>query len=206
MSTGKPAPNPWSMKWIVLAIAVFVAGYTVVNLFFRKPGRGYRPYQDAQDRATTARLLSAGWHKAPVELRRPVEAAARESTPAAVSRGVVGLGPDFEPNFAEKPRLVASIDRVVAPASVVRGEDYRVYFTASLPDLKGPLGEVTLYRRERELVLVPALEALPGSRLMSRWNDANYVAALGTAGLPPGRYTVRLVARGPAATWSFTVK
>jgi len=40
------------MKWVVVAIVVFVAGYTVVNLLFRKPGRAYRPYQDAQDRAT----------------------------------------------------------------------------------------------------------------------------------------------------------
>jgi hypothetical protein len=28
----RPPPKPWSMKWIVLAIAVFIAGYTVVNI------------------------------------------------------------------------------------------------------------------------------------------------------------------------------
>lgn len=194
------------MKWIILAIVVFVAGYTVVNLFFRKPGRGYRPYQDAQDRATTARLLAAGWHKVPVDLRRPVEKPAPGDTPAAVSRGAVGLGLDFEPNFAEKPKLVASIDRVVAPAAVARGDSYGFFFTASLADLKGQLGELTLYQREHELILVPAVESLPGTQLMSRWNDSTYAAAFATTALAPGRYTVRLVARGPAATWSFTVK
>jgi hypothetical protein len=206
MSAGKSAPKPWPMKWIVLAIVLFVAGYTVVNLFFRKPGRGYRPYQDAQDRATTARLLAADWHKVPVDLRRPVEKPAPADTPAAVSRGAVGLGLDFEPNFAEKPKLIASIDRVVAPAAVNRGESYGFFFTASLADLKGQLGELTLYQRERELILVPAIESLPGSQLMSRWNDSTYAAAFATSALAPGRYSVRLVARGPAATWSFTVK
>jgi hypothetical protein len=194
------------MKWIIVAIVVFVAGYTVVNLIFRKPGRGYRPYQDAQDRATTARLLAAGWHKVPVDLRRPVEKPAVAGSPATVGHGAVGLGLDFEPNFAEKPKLIASIDRVVAPASVRRGESYDFHFTASLADLKGQLGELTLYQREHELILVPAVESLPGTQLMSRWNDAAYAAAFATTELAPGRYTVRLVARGPAATWSFTVK
>lgn len=194
------------MKWIVVAILLFVAGYTVVNLYFRKEGPAYRPYQDAQDRATTARLLAAGWHKLPVDTRRPVESPAPAETPAAVSRGAVGLGLDFEPNFAEKPVLAASIDKVVAPPAVARGTDYSLYFTASLADLKGQLGGVTLYRRGQELVLVPAVEDLPDAQLMSRWKDSTYAATFPTTALPPGRYTVRLVARGPAATWSFTVK
>jgi len=58
------------MKWIVVAIVIFVIGYTIVNVFFRKAGRAYRPYQDAQDRATTARLVAAGWQKIPVDIRR----------------------------------------------------------------------------------------------------------------------------------------
>lgn len=194
------------MKWIIVAILVFVAGYTAVNLYFRKPGRAYRPYQDANDRATTARLLAAGWHKLPLTERRPVEKAASDHTLAAIAHGAVGLGLDFAPNFAEPPKLVASIDRVVAPADVVHGFDYSFFFTASLPDLKGQMGELTLYRRDHELVLVPEIEKLPGQQLMSRWNDSTYAATFATASLPPGRYSVRIVARGPAATWSFTIK
>src|SRR6187551_364454 len=69
----KPTPKPWSMKWIIVAIVIFVVGYTAVNFFYRKKGPAYRPYQDAQDRATTSRLLAAGWHKIPIETRRPME-------------------------------------------------------------------------------------------------------------------------------------
>jgi hypothetical protein len=193
------------MKWIVLAIVIFAVGYTAVNLYFRKPGHAYRPYQDAQDRATTARLLEAGWHKLPLDHRRPTEAAGDGVTPAVITQGAVGLGVDFDPHFAEKPQLVASIDRVTAPASIAQGQAYSLYFTASLADLKGQLGDLNLYRRENELVLVPSIEKLPDQELLSRWNDSSYSATFSTATLPPGRYTARIVAQGPAATWSFTV-
>ncbi|HVT74305.1 MAG TPA: hypothetical protein VHD61_14305 [Lacunisphaera sp.] len=201
----RPPPKPWPMKYVVVAILVFVVIYTWVNLRYRKPGPGYRPYQDAQDRATVARLLAAGWHKMPVALERPIEAPALDGAPAAVARDFPGLG-DLDQKFAEKPRLFASIDRVVSPASVRRGAEYTVYFTASVADLKEEMGELALFRRDRELVLLPTTEHLPGRDLRSRWNDSNYTARFSTADLAPGRYEARLVARGRAATWSFTVK
>jgi hypothetical protein len=194
------------MKWIVVAIAVFVTGYTLVNIYFRKPGRGFRPYEDMNNRATTARLLAAGWQKMPVDTRRPVERPSAEDIPAAVTRDTAGLGPDLESKFAEKPKLLATIDRVVSPASVAHGSDYAAYFIASLPDLKVQFGDLTLYRKGNELVLIPTTEPLPGRELKSRWNDSTYWVSFPTAGLPPGRYQVRIVAKGPAATWSFNVK
>jgi hypothetical protein len=193
------------MKWIVVAIVVFVVGYTVVNLYFRKPGQAYRPYQDAQDRATTARLLNAGWHKLSVEICRPVEKPAVDH-PASVSRAAVGLGADLTPNFAETPKLLASIDKVVAPGAVARASEYTAYFTASLTNQKAQLGELTLYRKGNELVFIPTSEALPGKDLMSRWKDDTYCLTLPTTSLEPGEYHARLVAKGPAATWSFVVK
>ena len=90
--TARPTPKPWPMKWIVVAIVVFAAGYTAVNFYFRKPGKAYRPYQDAQDRATTARLLNAGWQRVPLTTRRPMEKAATERPSATISRAAVGLG------------------------------------------------------------------------------------------------------------------
>lgn len=194
------------MKWIVAAIIVFIVGYTAVNLYFRKAGHPYRPYQDAQDRATIARLLAAGWQKMPVDARRPVEKPAVDDAPAAVTRAAAGLGPDLAPQFAEPPRLLATIDKVVAPAFVPRGAAYTAYFTASLASQKAQLGELALYRHGSELVLVPSTEALPGKELMSRWTDSTYGVNFSTANLPPGRYRMRIVARGPAAEWSFTVR
>jgi len=194
------------MKWVVAAIIVFVVGYTAVNIYFRKPGRGFRPYEDMNNRATTARLLAAGWQKMPVDTRRPAENPTPGDGQAFVSRDLPGLGADLEAKFAEKPKLLASIDKVVSPAAIMRGGDYSAYFTASLSDLKGQVGEVSLYRKGNELVVVPTTEPLPGSGLKSRWTDSTYWMSFSTAGLPPGQYQVRIVAKGPAMTWSFSVK
>ena len=206
MTSARPTPKPWPMKWIVVAIVIFVVGYTAVNFWFRKPGKTYRPYQDAQDRATVARLLAAGWQKMPVDTRRPIEKPATDDTPAAVTREFPGLGVDLADKFAEKPRLLATIDKVTAPAGVSHGDDYSLYFTASLSDLKAQVGELTLFRHGSELVLIPTLEGLPGKELMSRWNDSSYSATFSTTSLPTGRYSARIVAQGPAAAWSFTVR
>ena len=202
----RPPQKPWSMKWIVLAIAVFVVGYTLVNLYFRKPGRGFRPYEDMNSRATTARLLAAGWQKMPVDARRPVEKPPIDDVPAAVTRESTGLGPDLEAKFAERPSLLASIDRVVAPATITRGDEYSAYFTATLPSQKAQVGDLALYRRGNELVLIPSTERLPGKDLMSRWDDSTYCVNISTTSLPPGRYQVRIVSKGPAAAWSFTIR
>ena len=194
------------MKYIVAVIVIFIVGYTLVNVYYRKPGPGYRPYQDAQDRATTARLLAAGWQKVTVDARRPAERPAVDDTPAAVTRDFPGLGADLESKFATKPRLLASIDKVVSPAAVAKGRNYAAYFTASLTDLKEQVGELTLYRKRNELVLIPSTEPLPGKELKSRWNDSTYWVSFPTTNLPTGRYQMRIVAQGRAAAWSFTVK
>ncbi len=202
----RPSPKPWPMKWIVVAIIVFVIGYTAINLYFRKPGRAYRPYQDSQDRATVTRLLAAGWQKLPVDTRRPVEKASADEAPATPTRDYLGIGPDLESKFAEKPKLLATIDKVVPPGSVAQGHDYSLYFTGSLSDLKAQVGELTLYRKGNELVLIPSIEPLPGTDLRSRWNDSNYWVSFPTTNLPAGRYEMRIVAKGPALVWSFTIR
>jgi hypothetical protein len=193
------------MKWVVAAIAVFIAGYTLINLYYRKPGSGHRPYEEAGRRFTAAKLQQAGWERLPVETRRPVEKAPAGDA-AAVTRGALGLGLDLGACFAEPPPLLASIDRVAAPAAVARGADYTAYFTGRVPDQQLQLAEIQLYRHDHELVLVPNVEHLPGQQLLSRWPDADYCASFSTQGLPPGRYEVRVVARGPAAVWSLIVK
>jgi len=193
------------MKWIIAAIIAFVIIYTAVNLYYRKPGPAYRPYQDAQDRATVARLLAAGWQKLTVTTRRPIEKMSANG-PAPLHRSALGLGADFEPNFAERPKLLATIDQVSAPAEVIHEQDYTIFFTASLTDLKAQVGDTALYHKGYALVLVPTAETLPGKELRSRWPDSNYAVTFSTTTLPPGRYEIRLVAKGPALAWSFIVK
>ncbi|MDP1580298.1 MAG: hypothetical protein Q8M02_08470 [Candidatus Didemnitutus sp.] len=193
------------MKWIVIAIVVFVVGYTLVNIYYRKPGRAFRPYEDMNNRATTVRLLSGGWQKLPVDVIRPTEKPGLGLT-ASVTRGANGLGAELEAAFAENPVLLRSIDRVIAPDRVERGADYLIHFSATLSDQHLQLGRIEALLRGQEIVLVPFLEKLPGHNLLSRWPDAEYLAELETMRLAPGRYTVRFAAAGPSAQWSFEVR
>lgn len=199
-------PKPWPLKWVVLAIVVSLALYTFITLSYRKPGPPYRPYQDAQDRATTTRLLAGGWSRIPVTLSRPVELAALPGGPAAVTRGGTGLGAEFDAAFAEKPPLLAAVGRVVAPAEITRGQEYRAHFRGTLADQHTQLGGVALYRRGHELVLIPTTERLPDQGLLSRWTETAYQLSFPTESLPPGRYQARLTAQGAAAAWSFSVR
>lgn len=202
--TRRPTRKPWSMKWVVAAIVIFVVGYTIINVVYRKKGPAYRPYQDAQNRATTARLVAAGWQKIAVDTRRPAEKP-DIAQPAATHRDYLGVGPDLDSKFAEKPKLLATIDRVTAPSAVIQGMNYTLYFTASLSELNAQLGEMALYRKANQLVLIPTIESLPGKELMSRWNDSNYWVSFPTTGLPPGDYEMRIVAQGPALVWNFKI-
>ena len=202
----RPPPKPWPMKWVVAVILVFVVGYTLVNIFFRKPGQPHRPYEDMNNRVTNRRLLDAGWQRLALDTRRPAENPQGIGATADVRRGASGLGVEFVQAFAVAPKLPAAIDRVTAPASIAQGVDCTVYFTASLGDQKKQIGDITLYRRRQELVFLAELEALPGTGLLSRWNDANYWLSFPTLDLPPGRYTARLLAQGPAALWEFEVR
>ncbi len=193
------------MKWVALAIVVFVAGYTLVNLRYRKPGPAFRPYEDMNSRATTVRLLAAGWQKLPAEVARPLERPG-PGLHATVRRGAPGLGAELAAAFAAPPELAAGVDRAFAAESVARGEPYRVHFAASLADQRLQLGRVEALHRGGELVLIPTLERLPGDKLLSRWNDADYLATVPTERLAPGTYTVRLAARGPALEWTLVVR
>lgn len=193
------------MKWVVLAIVVFVAGYTLVNIYFRKPGRAFRPYEDMNKRATTARLLAGGWQKLPVEISRPVDKP-RLGLTATTTRAAAGIGADLEAAFAEKPVLLATIERVTAPSHVDRGTAYAVHFSATLGDQHLQVGRIEALLRGQEIMLIPALERLPGNSLLSRWKDADYQASFPTERLAPGRYTVRLAAKGPAVAWTVDVQ
>lgn len=206
MSADRRPPRPWPLRWVVLVVVVFIAGYTFVNLRYRKPGPAFRPAEDMNSRATTVRLLAAGWRKLPAEVSRPLERPAPGASEVALRRGASGLGTELAAAFAEAPTLVSGVDRARAAGTVARGEPYRIHFTARLGDQRLQLGHVEALHRDAELVLIPTLERLPGPDLLSRWPDADYLASVPTERLPPGTYTVRLASRGPALEWTLLVR
>src|ERR1035438_10582663 len=73
MSAARKDRSPWPMRWIVLAIVLFVPVYTWLTLHYRRPGPAFRPYQDMRDRADVVRLLKAGYKRVAIDARRPSE-------------------------------------------------------------------------------------------------------------------------------------
>ncbi|MDD3180369.1 MAG: hypothetical protein PHQ04_08460 [Opitutaceae bacterium] len=194
------------MKWIAVSIVAFVVCYTLINFYYRKSGKAFEPHEDLANRATTARLLKAGWNRIPVTTNRPADHIARLKTaPAAISRAQPGLPAELATVLGEPPRLLATIGQVVAPAEISRGTDYAAVFQCRAPDLKAQLGGVSLYRKRGVLILIPSIELMPG-KLLGRSQEGTYCLNFPTRSLPPGRYTAHLVALGPAARWEIRVK
>ena len=75
--------KPWPMRWIVLAILLFIVPYTYVTLEYRKPNKAFEPYADMKEQANVHRLLDAGYKRVSVRAERPFPAL----SPAEITRG-----------------------------------------------------------------------------------------------------------------------
>lgn len=201
----KEQRRPWPMKWVVLAILVFVVGYTLVMVFFRKPGRAYRPYQDSVDRATVARLLDSGFQRFALETERPADPGRLQvlnGAPAArFATAPGGLSSELDAAILEKPLLAASYASLSAPASGSAAKPYALLFDANLSDNKRVVSGVLLYRRQQEVFIVPVFERL-GGELQARWRESVVLARIPAGSLPAGRYQMTLVGEKNSLTWT----
>ena len=192
------------MKWIVVAILAVIVPYTYLTLRYRKPGPAFQPYQDMQNRANVARLLSAGYQRIPLPAQRPVDPLPVSlSAPIAAAAG--GLPAELRATLVHAPLLPADITHVVAPLNVGAAEAYAFRFACTLPDQKRQLAGADLYVKGTELIVAPDYEKLSGD-LAARSHD-NVVQLTVPAGtLKPGRYSVTVVGERSSQAWSFEVR
>ncbi len=195
------------MKWIVLSIVIFVVGYTFVTLHYRKSDKSFEPYQDLKDKANTGRLLSAGFQRFALGFSRPTDpgrtgAAGRGA--AAIATGPGGLPSDLTQALIDQPLLPVSIDSVTAAASASAAEPYLIQFTATLADMKQQPAGGLLYRREKELIVIPTSEKLTGT-LLARDAAATVLLTLPAGSLPAGQYRVTVAGSRTARTWTLQV-
>jgi len=206
---GKPSPRPWSMKWVILAIALFIVGYTLVMLKYRKPNAPYRPYQDNVDRATVTRLLAAGYQRSTLPVVRPADpskALVLGGGSAANVQGVFGgLPSELDYALVEKPLLAESYATCTAPAVIAAGQDYGILFNAQLPDNDRVISEVMVFRKEQDLLLIPLLEKL-GGKLQARWRETTVLLQLPGTQFPAGKYHVVLIGSKNSRAWDFSVR
>jgi hypothetical protein len=191
------------MKWIVLAIVLFVPAYTWLTLHYRRPGPAFRPYQDMRDRADVVRLLKAGYKRIAIDARRPAEAV--PETGLATSTAPGGLPPELGRTLVESPLLPLEIASVSAASVAVSGIDYPIGLAYTLPDNKRQLSGAHLYERDGEIVIVADFERLGGG-LLSRTREGYALLTLPPGSLKPGTYRVTVVGERTSKSWTLRVR
>ena len=198
------------MKWVILAIAVFIIGYTWVMVKYRKPNPAYRPYQDSVNQATVTRLLASGYQRLTLSVDRPADITrslvlAEGAMAAMALKTPGGLSKELDYALVEKPLLADDFDKLTAPATARQAEDYRVMVTANLQDNQRLISTALLFRKEGELTILPIFEPLHG-KLETRWKDCSFILTIPAGTLPAGDYEAVLIGGKDSRKWSFTVR
>ena len=208
MTAPSPLNKTLPLRWVGIAIVVFIVAYTFLRLYFGKPGKPFEPYRDLGERAGIQHLTAMGYERIPVDLERPAEIMpATGFSPAIgeVDNASGGLPADLDASLAAKPSLPATITGVTAPREIAAPGTYAVQFTCAQPDYRTQVDDALIFRRESQLFLLPDFRK-PGGQLLVRSKESVVVARFSTRGLPPGRYTVTLCGRSNSKTWQFVVK
>jgi len=203
-----PERKPWPMKWVAVAILVCLVPYTFLTLYYRKPGRAFRPYEDTRNRINNSRLLSAGYQRIALNTELPAEPGKLGGLvlggPAASEASTGGLPGDLGEALIDRPLLPVTIETVTAAATISAVQSYGIQFTCTLPDNKEQLADAHLYHREGSLVVVPSFEKLGGG-LLSRTKESTVLVNVPAGTLKPGRYVVTLVGGRSSRQWTLQV-
>ncbi len=193
--------KPWSIRWIVLAIVVFIIGYTFLTLHYRKPGKAYQPAEDMKNRATTARLIKAGYQRVQLTAQLPADPVAPAN---AGLQAPGGLPEDLRSTLIAVPLLPADIVAVNAPLSASASQPFTIHFRCVVPDEKRQVAGADMYVRADEIIVAPRFDKLTGG-LTTR--SAGYVVSLDVpaATLKPGHYRITLVGERMSRVWDMNV-
>jgi len=191
------------MKWIALTIVLGIAVYTWLTLEFRKPEPPNEPWNDQRARAEIAKLTAQGWDKREVPFEPVVE--------FPDSRGNVTLGPPMpivallRDQTLDPWHLPIGVTGSMAPGEWSAGQPYTAYLDLELDTDRMQIGGFTVFRKASHVVLVPRWERVPGD-LIVRNRTARGRLLFNPGDVPPGSYTVTIVAIKSCATWHLEVR
>jgi hypothetical protein len=190
------------MKWIVLAIVLFIAGYTYLTLHFRKPGPEYRPYEDMRNRANTLRLLKAGYQRIQLAAERPAEPLGRHNTTFPAPGGIPA---PLKATIVAPPLLPSDILAANGAATAEAQQPYEIEFRCTVPDDKQQLAGAELYVKDDQIVVTPDFELL-SQGLLTRSRDTLVLLTVPPGALKPGHYQVTLVGEHTSRVWTLDLR
>jgi hypothetical protein len=188
------------MRWIALAILLFVALYTYLNLHYRKPGPAYEPYQDSRQRADLER---AGYRRITARIDRPADPKP-VSDAASVLSAAGGLPADLLATFPVRPVLPDEIGSVGAAPTVEAMETYRIQFSCTQSDNRRDIVGAHLYLKGGDIIALADSELLPGG-LIARTRATVIRISVPPGMIPAGTYRVTLAGAQAAKTWTLQV-
>ena len=190
------------MKWVILAIVIFIPLYTFLTLHFRRKDPAFVPYQDMRDRADVIRLLGAGYQRVTADASRPAVSIG-SGDPTSPAPG--GMPPELAKTLIESPLLPESIDSVSAERTAASAIDYQIGLTYTLADNKRQLSGAHLYEHGGDLVIVADFERLGGG-LLARTREGTALITIPPGSIRPGTYRVTLVGERESRSWSLRVR
>jgi hypothetical protein len=186
------------MKWIILAVVLFVVPYTYLTLRFRKPA-SFQPYQDARERAHIER---AGYTRISLSASRPADGLTTEAPGITAAPG--GVPTDLLTSLIEAPLLPATIGAVAAGKSCGGGANYPIRFTCGMPAAGLDLGAAHLYQKEQALFILVGFARIADG-LVPRSRSDTVQLEVPSAELEPGTYRITLVGSAQSKVWTMQV-
>jgi hypothetical protein len=208
MTARRPPPKSLPLRWVVLAVVVFIGTYTFLRLHYGKRGRAFEPYHDLGEQASVQRLLALGYRRIPAHIERPAEplpAARLAPAPAPITNALGGQAAELDGALVAKPALPDSVDSVTAPRAAAAAGQYTLQFTCAQRDFTTQIRNASLYRKAGRLFLLPDFEKMPG-QLLARSRESTVLVTFPVQSLPSGRYTIVLCGRRASKSWEFFVK
>jgi hypothetical protein len=218
MENRPPAPDaprekkPWPMKWIVLVIAVYIAGYTFINIAYRKPaGSAHEPAAEARERSLrTVQTTMNGWSRVACELAEMVPSS--DAEPAAVAAKPLpkpldrNLPPDLPMIMPGEPALHPAEITVTARGRVSASAPLRVRLDFPGGAAVPAFGEVLAYFKDRHLYLFiqDQRHVAPDSQPTPAASPLHLV--LPPATLTAGTWQASAFTASQAFEWTFTVE
>ena len=151
------------------------------------------------------RWATGGFRSSLERPAEPLPAARLAPLPAEVLNALGGLPAELDGALVSKPALPDSINSVEAPRAAGSATTYTLQFTCAQSDYSTQIRDAYLYRKERQLFLLPDFERIPG-QLLARSKESTVLVSFPVQSLPPGRYNITLCGGRRSRSWGFIVR
>ena len=196
--------KPWPMRWIIIAMILFVAPYTYLTLHYRKPGPSYQPYQDAKEKTV---LAHNGYTRISLPSAQPASGMLLpvQGIPASTNSSILGLTPELKKALGTAVTIPEAIDSVAAPTIFEHGKTYPFSYGCCTSDLHHALAGTRLYVKDKNVYFITDFEALVGG-LSSRDTHTVIALELPSGALEAGSYMFTVVGKNQSRSWHVLVK